>query len=146
MIKIINGTYGFRNPKTGRVEARNSKSEPFDLNNPKREEELVSQGVAEYVDQAPQSPDGDPGDDQNIDQDLLPKYNVKMTVAQLIEIAGKYGVEVPDGTTKAEIVKMIDEKLADVEDDDQGEHETQDGDQDDDQDAAAPDLSAQMPE
>ena len=141
MIKIINGTYGYRNPKTGQVEAKTVKSEPFSLDH-ERELELVNQGTAEFTKQSVQDPD----DDQDDGEDLLPKYNVKMTVAALVEAAGKYGVEVPDGATKADIVKMIDDKLAGVEDGDQDEDDGQDDTQDDDQDAQAPDLSAQMPE
>ena len=51
MIKIINGTYGYRN-SDGRVEAKTPKSKPFSLSE-EREAELVDAGVAEYVNGAP---------------------------------------------------------------------------------------------
>lgn len=152
MIKIIKGTYGYRNPSNGLVEAKNTKSKPFSLS-PEREDELVALGVAEYVgedvddskddsDAAPaDAPTSDPG--QQSDQDPAadgnetPKYSTKNTVAELTAIANQYGIEIPADAKKKEIVEILDAKLAagaDTEDD--GED---DGD-------AAPNLSALMPE
>ena len=47
MIKIISGTYGYRD--NGQVIPKNSKSEPFSLDK-KEEERLVKAGVAVYAD------------------------------------------------------------------------------------------------
>ena len=143
MIRIINGTYGYRNPETGAVEAKTAKSKPFSI-------ELVAAGVAEYagedIDQEPDN--GKQADDVNAskeEKDEIPKYSTKDTVQRLTEIAEKYGAKVKEGATKKEIVAAIDAAIAGEvgEDIDQDEHDDQDDDDDDDM---APDLSAAMPE
>lgn len=134
MIKIINGTYGYKNPKTNRLEAKTSKSEPFELD-AKREQELIDAGVAERVGatpkQAENEKDGEPalGD---------------MTVKQLTEMAEGMGLTVPKKATKPQLIEMIENANAghDDEDDDQDDDDIEDQDGDED----APDLSAQMPE
>lgn len=52
MIRMIAGTFGFKNPVTGKVEAKNAGSEPFEIPadaEGRTEAELVELGVAEYV-------------------------------------------------------------------------------------------------
>ena len=147
MIRIINGTYGYRNPETGMVEAKTAKSKPFSTD-ADREHELVAAGVAEY---AGEDIDQDPDDGKQPDnvqtadnaKDEIPKYSTKDTVQKLTEIAEKYGVQVKEGATKKEIVAAIDAAIASKadEDIDRGEHDDQDDDDD-----MAPDLSAAMPE
>ncbi len=154
MIKIIKGTYGYRNPINGLVEAKNTKSNPFSLS-PEREDELVALGVAEYVGEdmvdgeddgeaAPaKTPAADPGQQSGqtpaADGNDTPKYSTKNTVAELTTIANQYGVEVPAGSTKKQIVELIDTKLAAGEDDGKEDDGEDDGE-------AAPNLSALMPE
>ena len=50
LVKIINGVYGHYTE--GKVVRKDKKSEPFDLESDKAAR-LVSQGVAEYVNEAP---------------------------------------------------------------------------------------------
>ncbi len=50
MIKMVAGIYGYK--KDGKLEAKNAKSEPFNLD-PKEEERLVQAGVAKYVEVEP---------------------------------------------------------------------------------------------
>lgn len=148
MIKIIKGTYGYRNPSNGLVEAKNTKSKPFSLSS-EREDELVALGVAEYVgeddgeDAPAAAPAADPGQqsgqDPAADGDKAPKYSTKNTVAELTAIANQYSIEVPAGTTKKQIVEILDAKLAAGTDDD-----AEDDGEDDGEDA--PNLSALMPE
>lgn len=147
MIRIINGTYGYRNPETGAVEAKTAKSKPFSID-ADRERELVAAGVAEYAgEDIDQEPDNKKqADDVNASKekkDEVPKYSTKDTVQRLTEIAEKYGAKVKEGATKKEIVAAIDAAIAGEagEDIDQDEHDDQDDDDD-----MAPDLSAAMPE
>lgn len=56
MIKIIAGTFGYRNPDTGLIEAKTPESKPFSIPNTpgmRTEADLVALGVAEYVDDKP---------------------------------------------------------------------------------------------
>lgn len=145
MIKIIKGTYGYRNPNSGLVEAKNTKSKPFSLS-PEREDELVALGVAEYVgedvDDGEAAPAADPGQQSNPNPSTdgdAPKYSTKNTVAELTAIANQNGIEVPAGATKKQIVELLDEKLAAGEDDGKESDGEDDGE-------AAPNLSALMPE
>lgn len=157
MIRIINGTYGYRNPATNQVEAKTAKSKPFSID-ADRERELVKAGVAEYVGKDTDQDGAGQNDGQNKNQqpqkqeDQIPKYSTKNSVAELTALAEKLGVKVKDGATKKEIVAAIDAALAEGNKANQGEHDDQDGagqnnDQDgDDEDDDALDLSAAMPE
>ena len=127
MIKIINGTYGYRN-SDGRVEAKTPKSKPFSLSE-EREAELVDAGVAEYVNGAPAS------------EDNRDKVNGDMTVKELTAIAQELGADVPKKATKAQLLEIIEK----------AQHESPVDDEDDEDDDADPDggtpaPSAQMPE
>ena len=126
MIKIINGTYGYRN-SDGRVET--PKSKPFSLSD-EREAELVDAGVAEYVNGAPAT-----------SEDNRDKVNGDMTVKELTAIAQELGADVPKKATKAQLLEIIEK----------AQHESQVNDEDDedddgDPDGGAPAPSAQMPE
>lgn len=131
MIKIINGTYGFRNPRTGIIEAKTAKSEPFSLV-AEREAELVSAGVAEYVGDEPAETDFADTEDAEY------SYSDKNTVAELRTIADKLGVTVPDRATKKQIIAALDDALSAALDA-EGEEEYEDGED-------APDISAILPE
>ena len=129
MIKIINGTYGYRN-SDGRVEAKTPKSKPFSLSE-ERETELVDAGVAEYVNGAPAATSEDNRD----------KVNGDMTVKELTAIAQELGADAPKRATKAQLLEIIEK----------AQHESQVNDEDDedddgDPDGGAPAPSAQMPE
>lgn len=163
MIRIINGTYGYRNPITNQVEAKTAKSKPFSID-ADRERDLVNARVAEYVgmdaDQDDDGNDGQHKENQDTQQnDQIPKYSTKNTVAELTAIAEKHGVKVKEGATKKEIVAALDAALAQGKKTNPDEHDGQDGasqnndeqsadkngDGEDDDDKA-PDLSAAMPE
>lgn len=52
MIKIIAGVFGYRNPNTGLLEAKDVNSEPFEIvpvKGGRTEQDLVNLGVAEFV-------------------------------------------------------------------------------------------------
>ena len=119
MIKIINGTYGYRN-SDGRVEAKTPKSKPFSLSE-EREAELVDAGVAEYVNGAPAT-----------SEDNRDKVNGDMTVKELTAIAQELGADVPKKATKAQHESQVNDE--------------DDEDDDGDPDGGAPAPSAQMPE
>ena len=154
MIKIIAGTYGYVNKKTGAVEAKDKKAQPFSCDKDE-EARLVALGVAEYVggvnqDEDPdQDPDGkgqDNGDahqgdqnDQKSDQEPE-KTLADMTKKELTQIATDLGIELPKKATNQDIIEAIEKARAEHE----GDHdEDLDGEEDDDE---APALSAAMPE
>ena len=154
MIKIIAGTYGYVNKKTGAVEAKNKKAQPFSCDKDE-EARLVALGVAEYVggvnqDEDPdQDPDGkgqDNGDahqgdqnDQKSDQEPE-KTLADMTKKELTQIATDLGIELPKKATNQDIIEAIEKARAEHEGD---QDEDPDGEEDDDE---APALSAAMPE
>ena len=154
MIKIIAGTYGYVNKKTGAVEAKDKKAQPFSCDKDE-EARLVALGVAEYVggvnqDEDPdQDPDGkgqDNGDahqgdqnDQKSDQEPE-KTLADMTKKELTQIATDLGIELPKKATNQDIIEAIEKARAEHEGD-------QDEDMDDEEDGdEAPALSAAMPE
>ena len=118
MIKIIAGTYGYVNKKTGAVEAKDKKAQPFSCDKDE-EARLVALGVAEYVggvnqDEDPdQDPDGkgqDNGDahqgdqnDQKSDQEPE-KTLADMTKKELTQIATDLGIELPKKATNQDII------------------------------------------
>ena len=154
MIKIIAGTYGYVNKKTGAVEAKDKKAQPFSCDKDE-EARLVALGVAEYVggvnqDEDPdQDPDGkgqDNGDahqgdqnDQKSDQEPE-KTLADMTKKELAHIATDLGIELPKKATNQDIIEAIEKARAEHEGD---QDEDLGGEEDDDE---APALSAAMPE
>ena len=92
MIKMIRGAYGLK--INGVVEAMTSRSAPFSLTEA-REAEMVTAGVAVYV----QEPDKDPD------------YN-KMKMAELRDAAAAYGVDASKIRSKKEIIAMIEDAKA----------------------------------
>ena len=154
MIKIIAGTYGYVNKKTGAVEAKDKKAQPFSCDKDE-EARLVALGVAEYVggvnqDEDPdQDPDGkgqDNGDahqgdqnDQKSDQEPE-KARRDGTKRELRRMATDLGIELPKKATNQDIIEAIEKARAEHEGD---QDEDLDGEEDDDE---APALSAAMPE
>ena len=103
MIKIISGTYGYVHG--GRILPKTSKSEPFELN-PTREQELVDAGVAVFVTVPAAAATLEPFSD--VEGDKLPEYQEDMKLADLKEIAAKYGIDASSVRSKAEVIAMIE--------------------------------------
>lgn len=138
MIKIINGTYGYRNPNTGIVEAKTVKSLPFALPE-EREAELVASGVAEYVgeDVSPEacmevSLETSTETSIETSADAI-EYSDANTVAELKAIAERLGIKVSEKATKRQILTALDSAK---------EPEVPEEDCEDD----APDIVAALPE
>lgn len=149
MIRIINGTYGYRNPQTGVVEAKNIKSKPFTLS-PDREDELVAAGVAEYVGEDVSTDGGNASDAPASASDEL-EYSDKNTVAELKAIAEKLGIQVAERATKKQIIEALDAAKASESNDEEPEDEEaddaeSDGEDDGEDDGDAPDITAALPE
>lgn len=152
MIRIINGTYGYRNPQTGVVEAKTVKSKPFTLPED-REDELVAAGVAEYVGEDVSSDGGNASEAPASKADEL-EYSDKNTVAELKAIAEKLGIEVAERATKKQIIEALDAAKAGAsdedeksEDDDNAEDAGEESGEDDGEDGGdAPDITAALPE
>lgn len=106
MIKIISGVYGYMpDPKAGTVYPKTSKDAPFVLT-PEQEARLVGLGVAEYVEaveELPELPEGVVG---------ISEYNVEMKASELREIGAMMGLEFPANAKKQDMVKAMDEFLA----------------------------------
>lgn len=149
MIRIINGTYGYRNPQTGVVEAKNIKSKPFTLS-PDREDELVAAGVAEYVGEDVSTDGGNASDAPASASNEL-EYSDKNTVAELKAIAEKLGIQVAERATKKQIIEALDAAKAGESNDEESEGEEaddaeSDGEDDGEDDGDAPDITAALPE
>ena len=149
MIRIINGTYGYRNPQTGVVEAKTAKSKPFTLPED-REDELVAAGVAEYVGEDVSSDGGDASEAPASKADEL-VYSDKNTVAELKAIAEKLGIQVAERATKKQIIEALDAAKTDESNDEESEGEEaddaeSDGEDDGEDDGDAPDITAALPE
>lgn len=100
MIKIVQGVYGHL--VNGVVYPKDSRSVPFELT-PEQEERLVKKGVAVYVDAGRTAlPD---------EVEAIPEYSVEMKANELRAIAEKMGLKFKPGTSKAEMVKMIDAEI-----------------------------------
>ena len=130
MIKIIKGVYG--HVENGNIIPKNSKSEPFSLS-PEREEELVSCGVAAYVEKEETSISAKSINDskdekeehkepqEDTDSEKIsdkPEYSEEMKIAELKELADEYGIEVSGLKSKVEIIKSLDEYFESLEDSD----------------------------
>lgn len=96
LVKIINGVYGHYTE--GKVVRKDKKSEPFDLEEDKAAR-LVSQGVAECVNEAPATAEA-------VDPEEVPDLE-DMTVSQLRAIGKQMGITFKVGTTKAEMVEAL---------------------------------------
>lgn len=106
MIQIIRGVYGHY--VNGTVQAKGVDSAPFALA-PEKEERLVAQGVAVYVDNAPtvreELPELPP------DVTAIPEYSIDMKPDELRAIAKQMGLTFKFGTTKAEMVAEMNRFL-----------------------------------
>ena len=107
MIKIISGTYGHL--IGGRVRPKTAVSEPFSLT-PGEEARLVERGVAVYVNEAPAEADASIGFDNT--PDSIPEYSTRNTVKELQAIGEQFGITFEEGMTKAQMVEILDQHLA----------------------------------
>lgn len=111
MVKIIKGSYGRRE---GKNIVPVYAGETVELD-PEQEARLVKIGVAEIVkpegktaDETPADPAAENNDEGGEQPEALPEYNDKMKLAELKEIAEKYGVDARAMTSKKEVVEAID--------------------------------------
>lgn len=104
LVKIINGVYGHYTE--GKVVRKDKKSEPFDLE-PDKAARLVSQGVAEYVDEVQVAAVA-------VEEVDIPDLE-DMNVSQLRAIGKQMGITFKVGTTKAEMVEMLAAEAVDPE-------------------------------
>ena len=128
MIKIVRGVYGYLD-KDGIVRPKTEADEPFELL-PEQEARLVRLGVAEYVGVVKSEPvqeeteeemEQEPISLDEVPSDIIPLS--EMTVKELREIGKEYGLTFKVGSSKADMVKAIEEAEAaltvDDEDDDE---------------------------
>lgn len=119
MIKIIKGVYGRRDGKI--ITPVTEADGPFCLDADK-EKRLVDLGVAVYVNEdeaAPEAaekvteeaPEETAGDDS---VEESPEYSESMKLAELKEIAEKYGVDASGMKSKKEVIEAIEEARAEL--------------------------------
>ncbi len=127
MIKIVRGVYGYLD-KDGIVRPKTEADEPFELL-PEQEARLVGLGVAKYVGAAQVAPAPEESEEEEIEQepisfdevpsDIIPLS--EMTVKELREIGKEYGLTFKVGSSKADMVKAIEEAEAALAIDDEDE-------------------------
>ena len=98
MIQIICGTYGHL--IGGRVRPKTAGSEPFSLT-PAEEARLVERGIAVYVNEAPVAV-----------EDSIPEYSTRNTVKELQAIGEQFGITFEEGMTKAQMVEILNQHMA----------------------------------
>ncbi|MCF8017834.1 MAG: hypothetical protein K9L62_00415 [Vallitaleaceae bacterium] len=135
LIKIINGTYGYRPTGSKHIEPKQAGDPPFEVEDSKAER-LVSLGVAAYVDNPVKTVDttkkedvngvataikGNNGQSTGVNppkednssngaestQDI-PEYNADMKAAELREIMEECGLTYKVGMSKADMVDALD--------------------------------------
>lgn len=113
MIKIISGTYGHL--IGGRVRLMTAASDPFSLP-PEQETRLVERGIAVYVNEASAEAEASTGFDNTPDLPEgvvgIPEYSTRNTVKELQEIAALCGITFEEGMTKAQMVELLDQHIA----------------------------------
>ena len=107
MIKMKSGTYGLPD-QNGTVKAMDKHSAPFALS-PEKEARLVKLGIAEYVPVQVQAANAEPLPDGVVG---IPEYSADLTVAQLQDIGEMAGVTFAEGLTKAQMVEVLDNHIA----------------------------------
>lgn len=109
MIKMTRGTYGYWDGTI--LVPKNKKSEPFSLSFEK-EKRLVDRGVAEYVGEPPTN-ENQNEDGQNEDDEIL-EYDENTKLPDLKEIASKYNIDTSKMRKKEDVIKAIEEALAEA--------------------------------
>lgn len=102
MIRIIRGVYGHY--VNGIVQAKGVDSPPFAIT-PEKEERLVAQGVAVYVDDAPTAREELP--ELPPDVTAISEYSIDMKPDELRAIAKQMGLTFKFGTSKAEMIAKM---------------------------------------
>lgn len=102
MIRIIRGVYGHY--VNGTVQAKGVDSPPFAIT-PEKEERLVAQGVAVYVDDAPTAREELP--ELPPDVTAISEYSIDMKPDELRAIAKQMGLTFKFGTSKAEMIAKM---------------------------------------
>ncbi len=171
LIKIINGTYGYKAPGSKHIDPKSAGDPPFEVDDAKAKR-LVDRGVAAYVITTPveekpikavatgdkgenrtgtgvNTPEENDGKNGAEDAGEKPAYNVDMKADELKELMKKYGLSYKVGMTKAEMVAVLDE-LFDSNNEETDDDVTDDDDTDDtadevDDDEAPPSPSAELP-
>ena len=134
MIKIVQGVYGLLD-KNGIVRPKTEADEPFELS-AEQEARLVNLGVAQYVknvkveqepeETAPEDAEQATDEDETypIGIDDVPPVEIDqstLSVKELRELGKEYGIVFKVGTSKAEMIKEIEDAEAalviDAEDD-----------------------------
>lgn len=112
-IKIVAGVFGHRNG--ARVEAVRAGDPPIEVEE-SIAERLIKAGVAELVKEEPEPAPVETSqieaDDETESVDEFPEYNVRMTRAQLVEIAEQVGIdadEIKNAETKGDLIALLDE-------------------------------------
>ena len=108
MIRIIRGVYGHY--VNGTVQAKGVDSPPFAIT-PEKEERLVAQGVAVYVDDAPTAREELPGLPPDVT--AISEYSIDMKPDELRAIAKQMGLTFKFGTSKADMVTAMDRFIED---------------------------------
>ena len=108
MIRIIRGVYGHY--VNGTVQAKGVDSPPFAIT-PEKEERLVAQGVAVYVDDVPTAREELP--ELPPDVTAISEYSIDMKPDELRAIAKQMGLTFKFGTSKADMVTAMDRFIED---------------------------------
>lgn len=108
MIRIIRGVYGHY--VNGTVQAKGVDSPPFAIT-PEKEERLVAQGVAVYVDDVPTAREELP--ELLPDVTAISEYSIDMKPDELRAIAKQMGLTFKFGTSKADMVTAMDRFIED---------------------------------
>ena len=108
MIRIIRGVYGHY--VNGIVQAKGVDSPPFAIT-PEKEERLVAQGVAVYVDDVPTAREELP--ELPPDVTAISEYSIDMKPDELRAIAKQMGLTFKFGTSKADMVTAMDRFIED---------------------------------
>ena len=108
MIRIIRGVYGHH--VNGTVQAKGVDSPPFAIT-PEKEERLVAQGVAVYVDDVPTAREELP--ELPPDVTAISEYSIDMKPDELRAIAKQMGLTFKFGTSKADMVTAMDRFIED---------------------------------
>ncbi len=101
MVEIIAGTFGYFNGRKTVPITQADGPQTFD---PELEERLIKRGIAKRVD-GTKSSASEPV--ENAPE--IPEYNASMKFDKLKEIAERYGLDVPVGTSKKGICDALDE-------------------------------------
>lgn len=136
-IVITGGRYGYISP-SGVYDVKTTASEPFEVDD-KEAARLVKLGVAKIHRESGKRPEkgdvsskegNDPTEDERsteseTEDDMIepPEYSTDSSVGELRAIAKKVGISFKVGTTKEDMVAMLDEYFKDNESDGSGNDE-----------------------